>query len=574
MNTRSGLLTFLLFMLLLAMILLQVLAMVQSDRLYERLNVLLDTIAGRQITTTQTDTTTTSDDQYPGDEGDWLIWCFNAEPANLNPLTRRDAYASYILEPYIFEAPLKYNYDTLELELALAKSYKVSDDGLELSFILRDDTHFSDGKPITVDDIIFTYETIINPGVDAASLANYYQDIDRVVKISDREVKFIMKRPYFKSLEFTGGITILPRHIYQFDDPDKFNKHISNPVGSGPYVFEKWDVGKEIVLRRNENYWGPKPKLKKIVFRFITNDVAAVQALRSHQIDFLLVTSEQYTDLIDDKNIKEEFKDLLYWDPTRGYNYIGWNQDKPFFKDRRVRLAMTCLIDRESINKNLLKGLGKIVTGPFYILGPQSNPDTKPWPYDPKKAAQLLDEAGWIDTNGDGIRDKDGIPFRFKFMLTSGGGIIEQLARLLKDEAAKVGIDVIVDEYEWSVFGERLNTRSFDAVALGWGGVVESDPYQIWHSSQIEGRGSNRIGFANPQADTLIEEARKTLDKDKRNKIYHEFHQILHEEQPYTFLFTSPWKYFLDGRFENVKIHNLGFNTLEWYVPKEKQRYK
>jgi peptide/nickel transport system substrate-binding protein len=576
MNNRSGWFTFLLFLLLLAMIVLQILSMIQSDRLYERLNFLLENISSRQMPAGKAEPNLTAQgaEQYPGDEGDWLIWCLDAEPANLNPITRRDLYAAWMLDGNIFESLLKYDFDTLQLVPSLAESYKISDDGLELSFVIRNDVYFSDGQPITADDIIFTYETTINPGVDAASLANYYQDVEKVIKVSRREVKFIMKKPYFKATEITGGMAILPKHIYRFDVPDKFNKHISNPVGSGPYIFEKWDVGKEIVLRRNENYWGPKPKLKKIVFRFITNQTAAVQALRSHQIDFLLVSSEQYAELCNDKDMKKDFKNLLYWDPTRGYGYIGWNEDKPFFNDRRVRLAMTYLVDRESINKHLFKGLGKIVTGPFYILGPQNDPNIKSWPYDPQKTVSLLDEAGWKDHDGDGIRDKDGIPFRFKFMIPTGGGITQQIGKLLKDEAAKAGIDVTIDEYEWSVFEERLNDRSFDAVSLSWGGVVEEDPYQIWHSSQIQGRGSNRIGFSNPEADAIIEEARRTLDRDKRNELYHRLHMILHEEQPYTFLLTSPWKYFLDNRFENVKIHKLGLDPLEWYVPKEKQRYK
>ncbi len=583
MNERSGWFAFLLFLLILAVILLQVLSMIQSDRLYERLNVILDAISGQRQVVTVTESkhepnsATQATNKYPGDEGDWLIWCLDAEPATLNPITTKDSYTAWIAEGYvcnIFEGLLKYDFDKLELVPCLAESYKISDDGLELSFTLRNDVHFSDGVPITADDIIFTYETIINPGVDAANLANYYKDVSKVIKVSQREVKFIMKRPYFKSLEITGGMTILPKHIYQFDVPDKFNKHRSNPVGSGPYIFEKWDVGREIVLRRNENYWGPKPKLKKIVFRFITNQVAAVQALRSHEVDFLMVSSEQYVALCGDKDIKNDFKNLLFWDPTRGYGYIGWNEDKPFFKDRRVRLAMTSIIDRESINKTLFKGLGKIVSGPFYVLGSQNDPNIKPWPYDPQKAAKLLDEAGWKDHDGDGIRDKDGIPFRFKFMIPTGGGISEQIGKLLKDEAAKVGIDVTIDEYEWSVFEERLDTRSFDSICLSWGGTIEEDPYQIWHSSQIEGRGSNRIGYSNPEVDAIIEEARQTLNKDKRDGLYRKLHKILHEGQPYTFLLTSPWKYFLDNRFENVKIHNLGLNQLEWYVPKEKQRYK
>ena len=577
MNGRSGVATIFLFLFLAVMILLQVLTMVQSDRLFGRLNHLAEIwrTAGPMATTqARSDTTDLPGEEYPGDAGDWLVWRIGAEPATLNPITRKDVYATWVVSGNIFESFLEYDLDKVRLKPLLAESYEVSDDGLEISFRIRDDVHFSDGHPIGVDDVIFSYETIINPKIDAHNLANYYKDVDRVVRISDREVKFIMKRTYFKALEFLGGMDILPKHIYEFSDPADFNKHRSDPVGSGPYVFEKWNVGREIVLRRNEQYWGRKPKLKKIVFRIITNEVAALQALRSGQIDFIRPEPEQFAELRNDQEFKNKYYCLLYWDPGVGYRYVGWNQDTPFFKDRRVRLAMTHIVNRKKIIQYLLKGLGREVTGPFYILGKQNNPNIEPWLYDPQQAKQLLGEAGWIDTDGDGIRDKDGIPLRFKLMIVSQVPFHERLAKLLKDEAAKIGIEIVPDPYEWSIFVERLNTRSFEATTLAWGGVVESDPYQIWHSSQIVGRGSNRIGFADAEADAIIEEARRTLDENKRNKLYHRFHQILHEQQPYTFLLTRPWLYFLDKRFENVKIHKLGLDPLEWYVPKAKQKYK
>lgn len=580
MNGRSGLVTFFLFLFLAVMILLQVLSMVQSDRLYERLNLLLERLSSAEAVrvTREGQEARRADlpgEEYPGDEGDWLVWRLGAEPATLNTIhTSSGMYARYIVSGNIFESLLEYDPDKFKLRPMLAESYKVSDDGLEIYFRIRDDVHFSDGHPITADDVIFTYETIRNPGVDAANLANYYQDIDRVIKISDLEVKFIMKRVYFRSLEFTGGMGIFPKHIYDFNDPEEFNKHISNPVGSGPYVFEKWDVGREVVLRRNEKYWGRKPKLKKIVYRFITNFVAAVQALRSGDVDYMRPLPDQFAELSKDKEFTKEIQCLSYWHPAIGYFWMGWNQDRPFFKDRRVRLAMTHIVDRVLIGKSLLKvPEARVPTGNFYIFGPQYDSSIKPWPYDPERAKELLDEAGWVDTDGDGIRDKDGVVFSFKYMICNLP-LHEQISKLLKDEAAKVGIEVMPDPYEWSVFIQRLQDRQFDAVNLAWHGGLAQDPYQIWHSSQIGKRGSNYVGFRNAEADAIIEEVRRTLDDEKRNALCHRFHRILHEEQPYTFIYTRPEQRFLDKRFENVIVHKLGLDGHEWYVPKHLQRYK
>jgi peptide/nickel transport system substrate-binding protein len=584
MNERSGFFKFFLFLFLGVIILLQALSMLQADRLYNRLNTLVSRLESSQAAMpVRTEgkphaSKSTAREEYPGDDGDWLVWGIDGEPETLNPLTSRDVYATWIAGTYyfsnIFEGLLNYDFDTLKLKPQLAESYEVSKDALEITMRLRNDVHFSDGHPISADDVIFSYKTIINPGVDAAQMRNYYNNLKEVVKIDDRTVKFIFDKPYFKSLEIAGDIPILPEHLYKFTDANQFNNRRTDPVGSGPYVFEKWDVGREIVLTRNENYWGPKPHIKKIVFRVITNEVAELQALRSHEIDFMRPRAEQYADVSVDKQFLKEFKCLSFWIPLEGYTYIGWNEDPLFFKDRLVRLAMTLMVDRDEINKHLLKGLGRITTGPFYILGPQYDTNIKPWPYDPNRAAQLLDEAGWIDHDGDGIRDKDGVPFRFKLMIVSASPIYEQLGRLLKDSFDRVGIVLIPDPYEWSVFSERLNTRSFDAVILKWGGVVLEDPYQIWHSSQIGNRGSNFVGFRNPEADAIIERARATLDENNRNELYHHLDRILHEEQPYTFMFTRPWLELLDNRFENVVVHKLGLNPHEWYIPKDKQRYK
>ena len=314
---------------------------------------------------------------------------------------------------------------------------------------------------MTADDIIFTYETIMNPGVDAAVQRIFYKNFKEVVKIDDRTVKFVLNEIYWKTFEAVGLFEVLPKHIYKFDNPEEFNKRRSNPVGSGPYVFEKWDVGQQLVLKRNENYWGNKPKLEKIVFKFITNDTAALQALRSGDIDFMEPRAEQYSEMANDKEFNKQFRAIKYWAPGNSYVFfIAWNEERPYFKDVRVRLAMTHIIDRETIAKNLLKGEVEIATGPFYIYGRQTDPNIKPWPYDLEKAAALLDEAGWKDSDGDGIRDKNGLPFRFKFAYSTGQLFYEQLAKLLKEAGAKVGIDVIPDPYEWSVFIERFQESS------------------------------------------------------------------------------------------------------------------
>jgi peptide/nickel transport system substrate-binding protein len=574
MNNRGGFISFLVLILVIIIILLQYSSFQKSRQFNRELDHLIQSF--QQKKDLSASVVKKYIQEYPGDEGDWLVWGFRVEPKTLNQINNdNDIYSRWITTPYILEPLLDYDYDTMELKPYLAESYNISEDGLEVTFKLREDICFSDGEPVTTDDVIFTYETVMNPEIDAAGIAQMFVDVEKVVRVDKKQIRFVMKRPFFKTLDNLsfGDVGIYPKHIYQFDDPARFNERNSNPVGSGPYIFEKWDVGREIVLRRNENYWGAKPKFKKVVYRFITNTVACLQALRAGQIDIMIPEPDQFSELDSDDDFKERFYYLQYYEPRIPFFYIGWNIDTPYFSDRRVRLAMTHIIDRRKIIDHLVKGSGRIVTGPFYSEGGQNDPEIEPWPYDPDRARELLDEAGWIDTDGDGIREKNGVPFRFKFMYSSSTTIYIRLLKLLKDEAAKIGVDVVADPYEWSVLIPKLSDRQFEAMVMGWGGDVIDDPYQLFHSSQIGNRASNYVGFNNPEADRLMETARMTLDEVERIRLFQKIHLILHEEQPYTFLFERPYMRLLDRRFKNVKVHPMGINWLEWYVPKELQKY-
>jgi peptide/nickel transport system substrate-binding protein len=574
MNGRSVSKEIFLFIILIIILFLQLLSQFQINYFNQRLETLEETIFN---TPGQNKTPEKQTQNTDGDEGDWLVWAFPVEPKTLNLISADvDTFSIWMAFETVFEPLMAYDYDEIKLKPLLAKSYQISDDGLEITFRLRDDIHFSDGVPITADDVIFTYQTIINPKIDALNLASFYVDVEKLERIDDKTVKFYMKRPYFLALEITSlwNVGIYPKHIYDFKDPQEFNKRVSNPIGSGPYIFEKWDVGDKIVFRRNENYWGPKPKIEKVIYKFIVNDKARLQAIRSGDVDIMIPAPEQFAELVKDENFKKNFRCLAYWNPGTPFFYLGWNENTPFFSDRRVRLAMTEMLDRKALIKHLLKGSGQEITGPFFILSKENDPNIQPWPYDPNKAAQLLDDAGWKDSDGDGIRDKNGVPFRFKFSYAADNGLYQNISNVLKDSAAKVGIDVIPDPMEWSILITRLADQKFEAMIMGWGGAIVDDHYQIFHSSQIGNRGSNYVGFRNTEADRLMEQIRRTMDEEKRIELSHKLHNLFHYEQPYTFLFARPTYRIVAPRFENVIVHKLGLKEEEWFVPKDKQKYK
>lgn len=520
------------------------------------------------------------DSDLPSDyaSGDEIIIVWNAEPQTLTPFISRDAYATRIYRE-VLEQLVWTDTDSLKTVPGLAKSWDVSEDGLTITFHLFKDATFSDGVPVTSEDVVFSYDLIMNPEIDSPVLRSYLSDNVASCKALDEyTVQYKLKQVYFDSVGITGGNWVLPKHIYGDFAPDVFNEKIREKcVGSGPWVLDKWVKGDRIILTRNENYWGPKPAMNRQIFRIIKSDQAEWQEFKAGNADLVGPTSEQWTRQKDDDWMKENSVSFDYYSPLGGYAYIGYNLRLPKFEDRRVRQAFTMLIDREELIDTLREGLGQIVTGPFFFESDQYNQEIEPWPYDPDLAKEYLSEVGWEDTDGDGVLDKDldgdGIrdPFEITFLMPSGGTYGERLQRYVQSKFQSAGIKVILDQLEWSVFEQRLTERNFEMVSLAWTGSAESDPYQIWHSSQAENRGSNYIGYKNDEVDDLIMKARVTMDRTKRMEMWHRMQEILHEDQPYTFLFNRPSLVFLDNRFENVKRHPLRLFLTEWYVAEPEQ---
>lgn len=502
-------------------------------------------------------------------DGDWLISNLGAEPSTLNPITSTDASASAIQE-YIYESMIRRNPETLKLEPLLAESWEIAEDHLTYTFHLKKNISWEDGQPFTAKDIRYSFDRIRDPKVDAAHLRNYYQDIDNLEVLDDYTVRFHYRVPYFRALDFCGGIPIVPAHL--FKPEDDFNQHpiARQPVGTGPYRLLYWRTGEEIVLVRNEKYWGEKPHLDRLVFKIIVDPTVALHVLKQGGLDQCGLRPIQWARQTQSERFQETFQKLKYYTPR--YSYIGWNMRRPLFADRRVRVAMTMLLDRDTILNKVFFGLGTVVTGTFYVNSPEYNKKIKPYPYDPKAALELLEAAGWKRRDGNGPLEKDGVPFRFEFIISGGSKEAEQIATMLQENLKQVGIQMEIRKLEWAVFIQKIDSHNFDACTLGWSLGWETDPYQLWHSTMAE-KGSNFVGFKNEEADRIIETARQEFDPAKRDKLYHRFSEILHEEQPYTFLFTPESLMAVARRFQNVKVYPMGLERKEWWVPKELQKY-
>lgn len=501
-----------------------------------------------------------------------LVWHLGAEPATLNPITATDAFAAAV-NSFLYDSLIERDHETLEWKPKMASHWEISDDHRQITFHLREGIRWQDGRPLTVEDILYSFERIMDPRVDAPALRVYYKDIEKVEKLDERSVRFTYRRPYFMALNFCGEISILPKHLYA--NGQDFNSHPLNrsPVGMGPYRFVSWETGKKIVLVRNEDYWGRQidrmPDVRRIDFEFVADDTVALQLLKKGELDFAGLRPIQWIRQTQSDRFARRFEKYQFYTPS--YSFIGWNSRKPFFSDRRVRKAMTLLMNREAILQKLNFGLGQQVTGPFYFLSIDYDSSIKPPPYDPSEAKKLLAEAGWRDHDGDHILDQKGVPFRFELLIASGRRFSERLATILKEDLKTVGIQMEIRKVEWALFTKMIDDRTYDAVALSWAFGLETDPYQVWHSSQVE-KGSNFIGYSDPVSDRLIEQARVEFDREKRGAIYRALHRRIDERHPYTFLFATPHLVALHRRFENVKVYPGGMDPLEWRLGRVLER--
>ncbi len=476
-----------------------------------------------------------------------------SECKTLNWVLYTTIYEHFIMRQ-LYDALVDFN-ERLEYTPVLAESYEVSDDHTRITVRLRDGIFWHDGEPITAGDVKFTLDKIKDPTVPALNKAGYFTKLDHLEVVDDRTVIFHWKEPYAPSLYALTQITPIPEHVYGKGD---FLRNPANraPVGSGPFKFDEWRTSQYVSIVRNENYYGQKAYVDKVIFRVIEDDAVALNALKAGDLDEMQVTQIQWEKQTVDEDFLRRFNKYLYYVPS--YNYISWNCRSIWFRDPQVRLAMTEMFDRESINAKLYSGFSKLISGPFYINGWAYDRSIKPHPFDPKDARRLLDEAGWVDSDGDGLRDKDGVKFDFEMLIASGGNTAKQFAQLLQEECQKAGIRVRIRQLEGATFFDRVDKGEFDAALSSWWMDLDPDVYDTFHSSQVPPKGLNHVFYSNAMVDSLLEAGRIEFDQEKRAAIYHALHRIMHAEQPYTFINSVPIKHIINKRIKNVVISPSG----------------
>lgn len=504
-------------------------------------------------------------------EGGVLIDAITGEPSTLIYMVAGES-ASAAITSNIFNKLLKYDAN-LDLEGELAESWQISSDNKTITFKLKPNLKWADGHALTSQDIMFTWKAV----TDEKTASPYASDYLLVKKAEAPDPEtFIVSydQAYAPALDSWAGLQILPEHLLKNQDLHT-TAFARKPVGSHYYQLDKWNNGENLKLSRNPNAVLGQANIAQLVTRVIPDNSAQLLELMADNIDSMGLDPIKYSRIIPARPELEN-KLALYKELGNSYTYMGFNLKHKPFDDRRVRLAINYAIDKQEIIDGVYLGLGINIASPYKPGTRWSNPNLAPYPYDLEKAKALLKEAGFVDTNGDGILERDGKPFSFE-ILTNQNKEREKSAVLIQRKLRAVGIDVQIRAIEWASFISRfIKTGDFDAVILGWGLGLDPDQFNIWHSSQQQPGQFNFIGYNNAKVDTLLEQGRIELDADKRMAIYHEFARELLEDSPIIYLSAGYGLTAIHKRVKGIQTPvppaGVGYDSQKWYIPEAFRR--
>ncbi|WP_124551668.1 peptide-binding protein [Methylophilus methylotrophus] len=512
------------------------------------------------------------DQSYPAQPGGTLISAMPSDPSSMIGMVAGES-ASLAIGSYLFNSLLKYD-QNLDLAGELAESWQVADDKKTITFKLKPDLQWADGKPLTSADILFTWQLI----TDENTHSPYASDYQLVTKAEAPDARtFIVhySQPFAPALESWASLQVLPKHKLAGQDI-RTTSFAQKPLGSHYYQLKEWRHGEYIKLEKNpKSVLGPA-NIDHLIERIIPDPAAQFLELMADNIDSMSMDPITYARIIPSRPALQarlnQFKEL-----GNSYTYLGFNLKRKPFDDLRVRKAINYAIDKQEIIDGVYLGLGITIASPYKPGTRWSNPDLIPYTFDPAKAKQLLAEAGFEDTNGDGVVDRDGKKLSFEILTNLGNKQREKTAVIIQRRLKEVGIETHIRTLEWaSLLTNFIKPGDFDAVVMGWGLGLDPDQYNIWHSSQQKPGQFNFIGYNNPAVDKLLEQGRLEFDPEKRMQIYHEFAKVLYEDSPLVYLsagygLTAIHKR-VQGIMNPVPPAGVSYDSQKWYIPQPLRR--
>ena len=542
-----------------------------APTLFKQFKVLLTCLLISSCGNNSSKTSIDYSQSYPTQTGGTLISAMIGEPSSLIYMIAGES-ASAEIASNIFNSLLKYD-KNLDLTGELAEGWSISNNNKTISFKLKPNLKWADGQPLTSEDVLFTWKLVTDENTHSPYASDY-----QLVKLAETPDALTFRvtydQAYAPALDSWAGLQILPKHLLLGQDLHTTN-FARNPVGSNYYKLDQWKHGENIKLSRNSNSVLGPANIENLVTRIIPDNSAQFLELMADNIDTMSLDPIKYSRIIPARpELKKKLN--LYKELGNSYTYLGFNLKHKPFDDLRVRKAINYAIDKQEIIDGVYLGLGINIASPYKPGTRWSNPNLQPYPYDPKKAKELLKDAGFLDTDGDGILERDGKPFTFE-IITNQNKEREKSAVLIQRRLKEIGIDVKIRAIEWASFISRfIKTGDFDAVVLGWSLGLDPDQYSIWHSSQQAPGQFNFIGYSNPNVDKLLEEGRTELNPEKRQKIYHAFAEKLLEDSPIVYLsagygLTAMHKR-IQGIVNPIPPAGVGYDSQKWYIPEPYRR--
>ncbi len=498
--------------------------------------------------------------QHKADYRSSIIIGIPKDVDTFNPLYTETAFAHEI--NHLMLLGLADLDDKSDFQPELSQSWEFAEDNLSLTYHLRPDMRWADGHPISAEDVEFTYELIADPVV--ASPQKVAAELIKKVEIVDSlTVRFHFKEPYPYQV-FDTAEEILPKHVLEGVARDQLRGHAfgRNPLASGPYKLKQHKKQQYIELERNENYFGPKPHLEKIVFKIVPDETNLLTQLRSGEIDMMIGVPPAEVDQLKKANSNIN----IYPVSGRLYYYVGYNESLPKFQDPRVRQALTMAMNRQEMIDALLYGFGKPCVGHIPpMIDWAYNDNIKPLPYDIEAAKDLMARAGWKDSDGDGWLDKNGKIFEFSLKTDGANTIKSDIVVVIQQQLKAIGIKVALQPQEWTALMGQLKAKDFEAHLSGWSTSLFIDPTPVFHSSATD--LFNYGSYANPQVDQLIEKGRAEMDRDKAAATWKTLQEIVYQDQHYSFLFWVDRVVAVNSRYANVNPVPLSslYELEKWY---------
>lgn len=495
-------------------------------------------------------------------------------PQYLNPILAKNNDVDLDLTRLIFSGLFKYN-KNLELIPDLAKSYEVGPEKLNYKIELKENILWHDGIKLTVDDIIFTFELIKNPQLKNPWF-NYFQNTT-VKKINEKTIEFILSKPNPEFLKYLT-IGILPKHIWQEIPIQQFylTEYNFKPIGSGLFKFknltrDKRGLIKSYTLTRNENFYGKKPYLDEITFRFYSNYEELLPSAQKREINGISYLPKYF---------QEKFLSFgflkVYSLELPHFTAIFFNaKNNEFLNSKTIRKVLAYATNKEKIIHEVLFDEGKIINGPILPQAFGYNPEIKKYEYDPDKAIKILENSGW-QKNSNGYWQKDNKILEIS-LTTAQQPNLEKVGELIQKSWQEIGIKTKLITIPLDIMQkEVIIPRNYQALLYGIVQSFDSEPYPLWHSSQIQHPGLNLSGFANQRVDELLEKAQTYPFDEARRKKYFEFQNIISEEVPAIFLYSANYPYLVDKKIKGISVEkiNLPADRLngieEWYIKTKK----